>query len=233
MGTSKGYIPPTSIPWKNAKHAVSALRKNPNSSELRQNAIAYYANARRNSFPSTTGGGTKAARAISNLSGFLSASKNGTINTYLREIGRTDLLGKSTAEIFQILLYDFTDNSTTTEDRNLCYVITKVLDNLEIKVEEDFSHIAPEAFLLEFLAEYICGDFDFCFEEQLRKNVSTTEFDTIINNIHEFIRTTVYTQRDRINEKKLNYHYLRNESFVQRLITDTYDLFCSLHTEEV
>lgn len=231
MGTSKGYIPPTSIPWKQAKLAVSSFRKEPLSNPLLKNAIAAYANARHSSTAVSTSSASKAAKVISNISGFLRASSTSSVENYLRSINRDDLLGKSTEEIFQALLYESTNNCTTAEDRNLCYVISKVLENLEIVSDEDFAQINPEAFLLDFLAEYICSDFDYCFEEQLRKSVSTVEFDAMLNSIHDFIKNTVYSQRNNICTRGVNFHNLRDDIFVQNIIRETYEIFSSMRTE--
>lgn len=228
MGTSKGYIPPTTIPWRDAKRAVSAFRREPLAGDLMQNAIARYAKAR-------VGNGnenTNVTRAIIKTADFLNAVQTGTISSFLQNINRIDLLGKSTRELFDTLLYEFTNNSNTPTDRILNFVMSQVLENLGVKSEDDFVGINPVDFLLEFLAEYICSDFDFRFEEQLRKGVIPSDYETTQNNIHGFIRNTVFAMRDSEEIRSIDYSSLRNEQIVQDIMNETFNIFSRLYSKE-
>lgn len=228
MGTSKGYIPPTTIPWKNAKRAITAFRNEPLSSDRMQNAIGHYANAR----AGNGAGGRSAARAVNGISGILGAFKSGSVNSYLAEINRPDLIGKSSKEIFDTLLYQFTNNGSSPVDRVLLFSIANVLDTLGIVTDEDFTNISPEEFLIDFLAEFVCNDFDRCFEEQLRKDVLPSEYDSTQENIHGYIRNTIFSMRDELKAQALDFAKLQDTKLVRSVVDKAYRLFSDLCVEE-
>lgn len=228
MGTSKGYIPPTTIPWRNAKRAVTAYRNEPLSSYRMQNAIGYYAKARTGNGSS----GRSAARVVQRISGILGAFKSGSVNSYLVEINRPDLIGKSSKEIFDALLYQFTNNGSSPVDRVLLFSISNVLDTLGIMTDEDFININPEEFLLDFLAEFVCNDFDRCFEEQLRKDVLPSEYDTTQGNIHGYIRNTIFSIRNELKPQVLDFSKIQDAQLVRSIIDNAYQMFSDLCVEE-
>ena len=102
MGTSKGYIAPTTPHWSQAKRAVTSYI-NSGDGESRAKAASKYASAMHHDI-ATSEQFTKAAGSI--LS-FAQAVSRGGINNALHEFNRNDLIGKSSDEnimnLFRIL----------------------------------------------------------------------------------------------------------------------------------
>ena len=128
MGTSKGYIPPTKPEWSNAKRAVSGFLRN-RDSDSRANAIQKFGEAMNSS---AAVGSTSFASAAGNVIAFAQDIRKYGLEHGLVNFGRSDLVGKSSDEILQELLYQFTNDSASIEDSLAADSLSQALENLQI-----------------------------------------------------------------------------------------------------
>ena len=227
MGTSKGYIAPTSIEWRQAKRAVSQYSRDTGSSSKMQKAITHYANAT----ASNTEKYIRTGSAISQIAGVFSAASRGTLSEYLHSIDRDDLSNKPLSEIvWSLLQKDSAGNDSETQ--LLLNTIPKVMDNLEIVDASDLNLVQPISFLIDFLGEFICNDFDHSFEETMRRRLSPVEYDAAIDEVHGYIKTTVFSRKAELQSRVKSFDALSDNGFVTEIISDTYSFMASIYPME-
>ncbi len=228
MGTSKGYISPTNIPWRQAKRAVTAFIKDTSSGAKLNRAISDYAAAKvadaRNYQIISNG--------IGNVANAIGAANSGGLNEYLGKIHREDLVGKSVEELFTSLLCQDENNGSTPEEQMLINTIPQVLENLNIVQPDDLQKLLPADFMAEFLGEFICNDFDRCFDEQIRRYILPRDYDRIIAEIHGFIKNTIYEMKGKLTQNLTSFENLADNSIVSSCMNDAYRIFADLYIPE-
>lgn len=225
MGTSKGYISPTNIPWRQAKRAVTSFVNDSGSESKLQKVIGNYAAAK----ISDASNYQAAVNSISRVAKIIGSSGSGGLGNYLHEIHRDDLIGKSAEELVTALLYDETNNGSSAEEQLLIDTIPQVLENLEVVTQEDLRSITPASFMVEFLGEFICNDFDRCFDEQIRRHITPREHDQVIGRIHGFIKNSIYDLKDRLIRSVTSFDSLENNSIVMNCLSEAFQIFKTLY----
>jgi hypothetical protein len=195
MGTSKGYIPPTTVHWSVAKRAVTKYIKNRDSSSM-ANAASRFADAMYHDI-GTSVAFSNAARKILLFVNILS---NNGINDALKELGRSDLINKSSEEIFSSLIQEFTNYGSTTEDYLAAEAISQALEELGITEMDQFSNVNSTDLLKEMVIEYIKLSFSFRYEEKILMKCSPSETDKIIKDMWDYISNTMHSE---LNLKEL------------------------------
>ena len=125
MGTSKGYISPTTIEWSKTKRAVTSLIDKPTKENIKKSVAKFSEAMKKDRVADKIF--TKAVAQIINLSRNI---KTNGIDNSLKALGRNDLIGKDNEEIFNDLLYYFTDNGASIEDSLAIDALSKALNNL-------------------------------------------------------------------------------------------------------
>ena len=87
--------------------------------------------------------------------------------------------------------------------------------------------------MIEFLGEFICNDFDHCFDEQIRRHILPREYDHIIAEIHGYIKNTIYEMKEKISQSFTSFDNLANSDLVLSCINDTYRAFSDIYVSEV
>lgn len=229
MGTSKGYISPTNIPWRQAKRAVTSFVDDFGSDSKLQRVVSNYAAAKL----SDASNYQAVANSISGIARIIDSSGSGGLGNYLHDIHRDDLIGRSAEEIITALLYDEVNNGSTVEEQLLIDTIPQVLENLEVVTQEDLQNVTPASFMVEFLGEYICNDFDRCFDEQIRRHISPREYDIVVGRIHGYIKNTIYELKDQLVRSITSFESLENNSIVTNCITEAFQIYKMLYDSEV
>ena len=116
MGTSKGYIAPSTPAWSQAKRGVSRFLSNPTSLE-RGNAAAKYAQA----MSSGQYNAGQVAKAFSNVLSFSSSSSSHGYASALNRIGRDDILSLAPEEALNELISYFANDGSTIDDKISLY----------------------------------------------------------------------------------------------------------------
>ena len=213
MGTSKGYIAPTTPHWSQAKRAVTSYI-NSGDGESRAKAASKYASAMHHDL-ATSEQFTKAAGSI--LS-FAQAVSHGGINNALHEFNRNDLIGKSSDEIYNELIQDFTNYGNTTEDYLSAEAIRAALKGLNITDLGDLKDVASDVLLKEMLIEYIKFSFAFRYEEKIRMKRNPEKMNTYIyNELHNSLKLE--------DIKTMDFGHLQASEVVKRSLEDAYQVF--------
>ena len=127
MGTSKGYIAPTTTHWTDAKRAVTGFVGERDAGK-RKKAAEHFSVA----LQQDIGLSAPFVSAVSELFHFLDNATESGLDHALKDIGRNDLLNKSSDEIFEELISEFTNAGSTIEDSLAADAISGALKNLKI-----------------------------------------------------------------------------------------------------
>ena len=228
MGTSKGYIAPTTVKWSQAKRAVGTYLKNKDSGS-RTNAVGRFAEAMRDNVGAGMSSSFQSSAA--NLLGFAQSVASGGLNNALRDIGREDLIGKNTDEIWTELMHDFTNAGASTEDALAADALSLALDNLQIEELNQLGALSPEALLKEMLKEYIISFFDFTFEERISKGITPQEKEARLDDIHNYIRYTLDVELNLEQIKTVDFLHLDGAKVVQSALDDAIAVFIRYYGE--
>lgn len=227
MGTSKGYIPPTRIQWTNAKRAVTQMLNDRDASSTAKATSRFATAMMADATPNTTF--SKAAARLLGLSKVIAYS--GTTNA-LNQIGRQDLIGKSSEEIWNALLHEYTNNGSTTEDALAADALSKTLENLNIIDLEQLGEVQRDLLLLEMLINFISINFEFRFSEKISKDRSPVKASRIIKEIQDYIRSNLYETFKLSDINDVNFLDFSNSQYVDGALMDAYSIFENLYVED-
>ena len=139
MGTSKGYIAPTTSHWSTAKRAVTAFINN-RDFDSKAKAASKYATAMKTDM--STGGSFQSAAA--RTLGFAQKVASGGLDNALREYNREDLIGKPSEVVWTELLHEFTNSGASVEDNMAADALSQAMDNLEIEDIADIGNVSVD-----------------------------------------------------------------------------------------
>lgn len=227
MGTSKGYIPPTRIQWTNAKRAVTQMLNARDSSSIAK-AASRFATAMKADATSTSTF-SKASAGLLGLSRAIADS--GTTNA-LNQINRQDLIGKSSEEIWNELLYEYTNSGATAEDALAADALSKTLINLKIQELEQLGQVSQDVLLLEMIINFISINFEYRFSEKIGKDRSPLETSRIIKEIQDYMRSNLYENLKLSDINAVDFSNLSNSQYVDNALKDAYSIFEKLYTED-
>lgn len=227
MGTSKGYIAPTRIEWSRTKSAVTEMSKNLNSNSI-VNATSKYANAMK------TDGfqGSTFIHGASGILGFAKSVANHGIEESLRNIGREDLLGKSSDIIWNELLHHYTNYGATKEDALAIDALSLSLKNLNVDDFDKLVEISMDTLLREMLVNFVELNFEFRFAERIGKDRSPDETGHILSSIKGYIRSNLYEHLTLEDINNIDFGSLSGNQYVERSLIDAYTLFETLYEED-
>lgn len=227
MGTSKGYIAPTRIQWTQAKRAVTQMLYDRDSIS-RAKVGSKFATAMQ---ADTTSNGAFSRAA----SGIISFSKNvanhGTAYA-LKQINRSDLIGRPPAEIWDELFHEYTNNGSSVEDSLAADALSKAIANLNITDLDQLGSVSPEILLKEMLIDYIAVSFNFRFSERIEKSKAPEEAHRILEEMQEYIKSSLYENLSFSDIEQINFSNLSGNEYVDKALNDAYTVFEELYTEE-
>lgn len=226
MGTSKGYIAPTTIQWSQSKRAVTQYA-NEVSSDTRSNAAAKFASAMKCD-RATSSAFIGALGRIASFSGSVRA--NG-FEGALREFGREDLIGKNAGEVFDELLSDFTDAGATKEDYLAAQAIGEALNILEIEDLSELANIPTEDLIVEILSEYVKFSFAFRYSEKISVGRTPAQADYILKDMEGYISNKIHSDFDRNALRDMNFRSLGTSSIANQLLADALSIFEEFYGE--
>lgn len=227
MGTSKGYIPPTTVHWTQAKRAVSGYIKNGDAG-ARANAASKFAGAMRHDMTTSSA----FSSAAGNILSFARAVSQGGINNALRDFNRSDLIGKSSEVIFNELINEFTRNGNTTEDYLSAEAISSALKELNIVDMEQLKEFTPDVLLKEMLIEYIKFSFAFRYEEKILKKKNPAETKVLIQKMNEYISDELHNKLSLDELKNVDFSHMHSSNIVTKALEDAYQVFEMFYGED-
>lgn len=220
MGTSKGYIAPSTPHWAQSKRKVSMYISNPTNDSIRT-AASSYAKAMNTEGYSNS----RAVTAIAGLASFAaSARKNGYANA-LREIGREDLLSLNPEEAFSELTLYYANDGETIDDAIALDCISAALVVLDIQKIDDLQNIDSSLFIREMVCQFAKLKFAQLYYKQIyNKCPNLAQADKLIEQMQSYI---YYTMKNELTEEMLtsiNPHNLSDESIVKAVIKNGFEL---------
>lgn len=228
MGTSKGYISPTRIEWTNAKRSVGQMIKNP-SSESISKAASRFSTAMKSDMASA--GNATFISAAASILGFVNRASSQGIDAALKEIDREDLIGKDSSEIWDELLYMYTNEGESDEDSLALDALSLATKNLNIDLER-LSEIQSDVFLKEMIVDYICLKFEFHYEEKIGKVKPPAEKRKILDSMRKYIRGNTYEELALEDIRKINFSNLSGDKYVKSALKDAFTTLEELYMGE-
>lgn len=220
MGTSKGYIPPKTIHWTQAKRAVTSY-VNQGDSYSKINAASKFVGAMKHDIALSS----SFIKASANVLSFTNALFNGDLNQTLHNWGREDLIGKDSEEVFNELLQGFTNYGSTTEDYLSAEAISSALRELNITDIEQLKNISCEQLLKEMLIEYIKFSFAFRYEEKIRIKKSPSETEKLLKEMNKYISNELHEKLKIEDLNSVDFTNLKAEKLVENTLIDAYEVF--------
>lgn len=218
MGTSKGYIAPSTPNWRQAKRQVSRYLSNPTESG-KGNAVAKYARAMgANSYNMS-----QVTKAFTGIISFASASAAKGYTAALREIGREDILSLEPPEALDVLISHFTNDGSTIDDQISLNSISESFQVLEVIQLEDLQKIDIACLLKEMICQFAKLKFAQLFDKQIRNKCPVIEeANRRMEDIQDYI---YYTMKQRLTDdilRKINPRNLVNEEIIQNTLEESF-----------
>lgn len=219
MGTSKGYIAPSTPNWASAKRGVSDFISHPTESN-KQSAAAKYARAV-NVDESMLG---KVASAFSDFIGFVSSSNHNGVSQALIDYKKENLKDLSPEEDFSELINSFTEGNTIDDIiANNC--ISDALLILGIESVDDFSKIEYNELIKELVCQFAMQKFAQLFDKHImNKCDSVVVARTREKDIKEYIYYTVKFKLTDDEITEINPRDIANEHIIKDIIKKAFDI---------
>lgn len=227
MGTSKGYIAPSTPSWSKVKRNVSIYVGNPSTTNQAKVASSF-ANSMNTNGLSTE----RVSKVFSGFLSFVTTSEISGISQALQEIGCEDILSLSPEVALDELLSYFADNGSTIDDLIALDCLSSALIIFHIDTLDDIKNVDISQVLKELVCQFGSRKFAQMFDKQIRnKRPNVVEANTIINEMQKYI---YYTLESRITDKvlsSLNPHNLTNEAIVQSTLQEGFKLMIECYGE--
>ena len=170
--------------------------------------------------------------AAVNILSFARAVSQGGINNALRDFNRSDLIGKSSEEIFNELINEFTRNGNTTEDYLSAEAISSALKELNIVDMEQLKEFTPDVLLKEMLIEYIKFSFAFRYEEKILMKKTPAETKELIQKMNKYISDELHSKLGLEDLKNVDFNQMHSSNIVAKALEDAYQVFEMFYGED-
>lgn len=225
MGTSKGYIAPSTPHWSQAKRQITTYIGN-QSSDNRRNVRRKYAQAM-----STEGfNNSPVVINFSKFASFISATRKLGYEAALKEIGREDLLDMNAEDALNELIYYFANDCATIDDKITLDCISEALIILEINQLEDFKSIETNKLIKVLVCQFAKFKFAQLFDKQIR-NKDSVNADKIVIELQDYV---YYTMDYALTDEKvlsINPKNLADEEIVKGIIEEAFKLMEEFYGE--
>lgn len=225
MGTSKGYIPPKNDNWKKAKASITRMVNTEDKKEGIKKAISEYSNAYLNTHINSANIG----KITGNIIGFLLDAKENGLDKALENQGLSNLLGKSSEEVYLGVIDYFCENNTTIEESVIRECAIDIFDDKQIIDFEDLSKVDIKEFLTEFIIKYIQINFEVSFTEKIQGLCNDIESSKkLINDVNDYIHDNIRNLYDIGELLEINWRSQQGEEFIKHKCSECYELMKSL-----
>ena len=220
MGTSKGYIAPSTPHWSRTKRSVTSYLSD-SSDTKKKDVVTKYSDAM-NSSDFFSG---QIAHAFSRFAVFVLSYQSKGINVALQEVEREDILEKPPVEALNELMLNFTNEGATIDDAIALDCLSEALIVLEVHSFNDLSAIDINRVIKELVCQFAKHKFAQLFDKQIRHKLpNVEEANAKISEIQEYI---YYTMDQRLTPEilsSINPNNLADESIVQEIMKKGFDL---------
>lgn len=227
MGTSKGYIAPSTPNWKQAKREISRYLSNSTETAKRTVATKYARAMAADSYNAS-----QVTRAFAGVISFSTTSATQGYIAALHEIGRDDILSLEPKEALDALISHFTNDGSTIDDKIALDSMAESFQVLEIIQPEDLQNIDSSRLLKEMICQFAKFKFAQLFDKQIRNKCPVVEeANTRIAEIQEYIYYAMGQQLTDDVLKGINPHNLANEMIVQSTLKKGFELMTIFYGE--
>lgn len=224
MGTSKGYIAPSTPEWAKAKRCITAYVNSPSDTSL-TNVASSYASAMQISGASIQ----RAATAFSAAASFLGNVSNHGFDFAVKELGCENLAQIPFDEAIDIILSILSNDSSTIDDSLIADSMAVAFEVLD---SESLENLDVESMVKIMICEYAQRKFVQLFDKQIRnKCPNTTQANARIKEMQEYI---YYTMNACLSEKILptiNIRDLSGSNVITDVISNGYKLMTEYYGE--
>ena len=221
MGTSKGYIAPSTPHWVQAKRGVSMYINNPSGTGNIAAAASKYAKAMNVEGYSNS----RVAHAFAGFASFASSSSTNGYANALREIGREDILTMDSEDAINELLLHFAHSGETIDDAIALDCISETFSVLNIEKIENLQNIEINTFIKEMVCQFAKLKFAQLFDKQIRnKCPNIVQANQRIAEMQNYIYYTMELSLTNEILVSINPHNLSNETIVQNVLKKGFEL---------
>lgn len=218
MGTSKGYIAPSTPKWTLAKRWVTIYLGNSSESNKKA-AISKFANA----MNSNETINKRVSSVFSNFVSFVSSVQNDGLSQALDDIGKKHLKSLPPEEAFLELMNSFSEVSTI-DDNIANLAIGETFEVLKINGFEDLSKVGINELIKELVCQFAQLKFAQMFDKQIRNKCE----DTIVENrklkdLQDYIYFTLKNELVAEKIAEINPQNLANEEIIVKIISVAFD----------
>ena len=219
MGTSKGYISPSTPKWATAKRGISSFVSYPTDTN-KKDVAAKYAKAIREDSSIYE----RASSVFSSFSAFISSSNHNGVSQALNDIGKGDINDLPPEEAFTELINTFSEGSTIDDIvANNC--IADALIVLGIESFDDFPKIDYNDFIKELVCQFAKQKFAQMFDKHINSKCENIVIArTRQNELQEYIYYTIKYQLTDEIVAEINPRHLANEQVIKDVLDKAFDI---------
>lgn len=218
MGTSKGYIAPSTPHWAQAKRQITTYIGNPSLDNCR-GVAKKYAHAM-----SEEGlNNSSVVRNFSKFASFAIEIQKSSYEAALKEIGRDDLLDMDAEDALTELMYFFANDCASIDDKITLDCISEVLVVLDIKQPEDLKKIETNKLIKVLICQFAKFKFAQLFDKQIRSK-DPINADKRVLDMQKYV---YYAMENSLTDEMLssiNPKNLADEAIINVIIEEAYKL---------
>ena len=219
MGTSKGYIAPTSPQWRNAKRGVTSYLTDPTENKKKQ-AISRYAKAIKMDDHSLA----LASTSFAGLMAFISSANAVGLNDALREIGREDLRDLDPKDALDELLSFYSNGGSTIDDSVVLDCMADSFDVLEIEELSQITQADLNLLLNELICQFAKRKFAQMFTKQANEKCTLIEANNRLSEVQEYIYYTLKEELNRTDAPPINPKNIGDMPVVKSIIDKAFSI---------
>lgn len=219
MGTSKGYISPSTPKWVSAKRRVSAYISSPSVSKKKEVAARYaQAMSDNNSLYK------RATAVFSNFASFVLQGQSNGFDRVLNDYQLNQIIDLPPEEALSELINAFSDGSTIDDDL-ACLCIYSALEELSINTLDDLSNLDVNILIKEFVCQFSMLKFAQLFDKHIKSKCDNIAVaNARMQDIQEYIYNELMEKLtlERINA--INPLNLANEQLVNNIMQEAFNI---------
>lgn len=220
MGTSKGYIPPKSPEWRQAKGAVTRMSGTNYSKDNARKAIGKYAEA----YSKTHLGNSSFSNVAGNFLNFLNDIKNDGFDSTIEKYGLDSIKNKNGSELYNGILDYFSRAIATIDDQIVRDSLYDTLEDMEVDTFESLNNIQSEDFLITFIINFAVKNFEECFAEKiLSKQENIDRYDMIIEDVENLIGDRILADMKINDILKMDFLSDDGQAYINNICKLSYD----------
>jgi len=220
MGTSKGYIPPKSPKWRQAKTAITRMSKGTYNRDDAKKAISRFADA----YATTHLPNSNISLVAGGVVNFLHSIGTNGLEETAKSLGLDSLLDKEGLELYKGIIDYFARDFSSTDGEIIRDSLSETLKGLEIETFDDLANITSEEFLIDFIVNFAIKNFEFCFSEKILSNQEMAcNYDRIIDDVSIIIENKIVTDIEINNSLQIDYLSKDGQDYIKSICKECFD----------